>query len=217
MAIPPVSFRVVMVGDSEVGKTSIIHSFIRGSFEANSKTTVGAVFHTFTREYEGQKIIIQVWDTAGQEKYRSIGPIYYRNASVAIAVFDVRVDDFEASLDSWIVNVKRSALDPLIFVVGNKCDLIEDDAFVMQRMRAFAERHSAECVLTSAKSGKNIAELFERVVAAFVRSCRADQDVFVTDAEGAEVKRECCSGPIAIQSSDAATACAESAQVPGNA
>jgi small GTP-binding protein len=114
------SFRVVLVGDSEAGKTSIIHSFVRGDFSSNQKNTVGAVFHTIFREIGGQKVQLQIWDTAGQEKYRSIGPIYYREAAAAIAVFDATVDDFEDSLDAWIVAVKRSAVGPRIFVVGNK-------------------------------------------------------------------------------------------------
>jgi small GTP-binding protein len=77
---------------------------------------VGAVFHTILREIDKQKLIMQIWDTAGQEKYRSIGPIYYRNAVAALAVFDVTVEDFDVSLQTWIDSVRRSTQDPIIFV-----------------------------------------------------------------------------------------------------
>lgn len=134
----PLTFRVVLVGDSEAGKTSIIHWLVRGEFEPHQKNTVGAVFHTISGDINGQRVVMQVWDTAGQEKYRSIGPIYYRKAAAAIAVFDVSVEGFEANLENWIVSVKRSATDPLIYVVGNKVDLLADEIDVTVRTRQFA-------------------------------------------------------------------------------
>jgi small GTP-binding protein len=66
----PLTFRVVLVGDSEAGKTSIIHWLVRGEFEPHQKNTVGAVFHTISGDINGQRVVMQVWDTAGQEKYR---------------------------------------------------------------------------------------------------------------------------------------------------
>ena len=83
------TFSVVLVGDTEVGKTSIIKNFVHDSFDSEQKSTIGALFHTFKTEIKGQPITIQIWDTAGQEKYRSLGPIYYRKAQAAIVVYDV--------------------------------------------------------------------------------------------------------------------------------
>jgi small GTP-binding protein len=193
MSLDPISFRVVLVGDSEAGKTSIIHTFIRGQHEPNQKNTVGAVFHTILREVHGIKVQMQIWDTAGQEKYRSIGPIYYRNASAAIAVFDVRVEEFESNLDAWIVSVKRSAADPLIFIVGNKSDLLEDESMVMGRMQQLGEKYGAECLLTSAKTGANVSLLFEKILDGLVQSCTREMDVALAgEPEPVPVNNNCC-------------------------
>jgi small GTP-binding protein len=188
---PFTSFRVVLVGDSEAGKTSIIHSFVHGDFSSNQKNTVAAVFHTISREIDGQKVQLQIWDTAGQEKYRSIGPIYYREAAAAIAVFDVTVDDFEDRLDAWIARVRRAAADPRIFVVGNKCDLLTDDR-VTARMCTFAEAHNAECLLTSAKEGTNIQVLFEHVLSAVASGTQGSMDVIPTDVVPEAAQQPCC-------------------------
>jgi small GTP-binding protein len=113
-----------LVGDSGVGKSTIIHYFVKGAFESDQKTTVGTAFHTITRTIDGQKVQLQVWDTAGQEKFRSIAPVYYRNAPAAIGVYDLSQEEFATGLDHWILNVKRSTSNALLFIVGNKCDLI---------------------------------------------------------------------------------------------
>jgi small GTP-binding protein len=188
----PLSFRVVVVGDSEAGKTSIIQNYVRNTFEPNQKNTVGAVFHTISREVNGQKVLMQVWDTAGQEKYRSIGPIYYRNACAAIAVFDATVVNFEKSLEEWIVSVKRSTTDPLIFVVGNKVDLLERQDEVANRVGQFAAKLNADAFLTSAKTGENVEGLFNQVLVRLMESCRANIDVAVQEPESETVNNDCC-------------------------
>jgi small GTP-binding protein len=152
------------VGDSGVGKTSIVHSFVRGEFEPDQRPTIGGVFHTVSRDVRGSVVTMQIWDTAGQEKFRSIGPIYYRNAAAALAVFDLRSDNFAPSSDSWIINVRRNCTDPQIYVVGNKADLVDsDDPELLQRVKDFADKHRAMFFLVSAKTGSNINLLFESV------------------------------------------------------
>jgi small GTP-binding protein len=186
------SFRVVIIGDAETGKTSIIQTFLRQVFDPNQKPTVGAVFHTITREINNETVIMQIWDTAGQERYRSIGPIYYRNASAAIAVFDVGVRDFAPSLDAWIANVRRTVGDPLIIVVGNKSDLLTDDREVTARMKEFAESHKADCLLTSAKTGSNIPQLFDRLFAGLVKANTVQATAAAPPIVEPEVNIKCC-------------------------
>jgi small GTP-binding protein len=186
------TFRVVLVGDSGGGKTSIIQHLARGEFDPHHKTTVGAVFHTISRDINGQRVLMQVWDTAGQEKYRSIGPIYYRNAAAAIAVFDVSVNDFEANLENWIVSVKRSATDPLIYIVGNKVDLLPDETDVTARTRLFAERYQAQYFMTSAKLGTRINLLFDAVFQGLVSSCVTSADVVPQENMEEMPKQTCC-------------------------
>jgi small GTP-binding protein len=169
---------VVLVGDTGVGKTSIAHSFVRGEFEPDQRPTVGGVFHTIARDVRGRLVTMQLWDTAGQEKFRSIGPIYYRNAAAAVAVFDLQNKNFAPSLDSWIINVRRNCTDPRIYVVGNKADLVgTDDESMLQRVKDFADRHSAMFFLVSAKSGSNINLLFENVFKGLYESTVGQSDV----------------------------------------
>jgi small GTP-binding protein len=144
------------------------------------------------REVNNQKIIVQIWDTAGQEKYRSVGPIYYRNASAALAVFDSTVENFAESLTEWIVNVKRNTNDPLIFVVGNKSDLLNDQQSVITRIEEFAGRFGAEYILTSAKTGHNIVRLFNSLFVALLQSVRMNVDLIVHENLEPEVKTSCC-------------------------
>jgi small GTP-binding protein len=109
-----------------------------------------------------QIITLQVWDTAGQEKFRSIGPIYYRNASAALAVFDLQNANFGPSLDSWITNVRRNCTDPIIYVVGNKSDLVDsEDSTLLERVKSFADKHRASFFLVSAKTRSNVNLLFD--------------------------------------------------------
>jgi small GTP-binding protein len=165
------SVRAVLVGDSQVGKTSIIHYLVRGSFESDQKNTVGGVFHTMSRDVDGHPIRMEVWDTAGQEKFRSIGPIYYRGASVAIAVFDLSNENFATGLEEWMLNVKRNTVDPMFFVVGNKLDLVEYTPELNEQVKRFAEKWNAPYFFTSAKTGENIHILFDAVFKAVQESC----------------------------------------------
>ena len=167
----PLTHRVVLIGDSQVGKTSLIHRFVRNSYEKQQKNTVGAVFHTYEEEINGQKVIMQIWDTAGQEKYRSLGPIYYRNASAGVAVFDVTNVDSLTGLQQWIDDFKRHTDNPLLFVVGNKMDLRQDDVGMSDaQANEFAEKNGAKLFLTSAKTGQNVKELFKDVFDELVKS-----------------------------------------------
>jgi Ras-related protein Rab-5C len=179
---PPISFRAVLVGDSGVGKSSLIHFLIKGAVAPVQNATVGAVFHTITREVEGRRVQLQIWDTAGQEKYRSIGPVYYRNAAAAIAVYDVSIDDFSTGLDNWILNVKRSTSSASLFIVGNKFDLVtDDDKLALERGKEFADRYHAPFIHTSAKTGFNVEQLFQNVFDQLLAEAKEDPGTFVIE------------------------------------
>ena len=185
----PNTHRVVLIGDSQVGKTSLIHKFVRNSFEKQQKNTVGAVFHTYEEEVNGQKVIMQIWDTAGQEKYRSLGPIYYRNASAGVAVFDVTNADSLTGLQQWIDDFNRHTDNPLIFIVGNKTDIKESQAVSKEEAQSFADKNNATLYFTSAKSGENVTELFKGVFNELIKSGKC-----VIAEKRPEVKEEKQSG-----------------------
>ena len=155
--------RVVLIGDSQVGKTSLIHRFIRSSFERQQKGTIGAVFHTYEQIINGRTVVMQIWDTAGQEKYRSLGPIYYRNAAAGIAVFDVTSKESLPNLEQWIHEFKRNTENPLIYIAGNKIDIKESTVITNDEAKEFAEKNGGKLFFTSAKTGENVKEMFQGV------------------------------------------------------
>ena len=121
-----ITFRVVTIGDSSVGKTSIINSR-KNEFNPAEPNTVGTLYDSFTDKRDKNDIEVQIWDTAGQEQYRSLGPIYYRSSAGAIVVFDITNKKSFDDLEEWISVFKREAGErTIVVVVGNKTDLESD-------------------------------------------------------------------------------------------
>ena len=116
--------KVIIIGDSSVGKTNIMSKYLKNQFQENSKATVGVEFGAKLFNINGHKIKAQIWDTAGQEKYKAITGAYYKGSKGAFVVYDItRKDTFE-SIDRWINDLKTTG-DPKIniMIIGNKCDL----------------------------------------------------------------------------------------------
>jgi small GTP-binding protein len=163
MAQEGLTVRVVLIGDTQVGKTSLIHRFVRSSFDRQTKGTIGAVFHTYEQTWNGRQVIMQIWDTAGQEKYRSLGPIYYRNSAAGIAVFDMTSPETLPGLEKWIVEFRKYTESPLLFIVGNKTDIEGEQKVTREEANSFATAQGATVFFTSAKTGDNVKELFDGV------------------------------------------------------
>jgi small GTP-binding protein len=159
--------RVVLVGDSSVGKTSLITSVTGETFNQHEPTTVGASWHMYTASIDGAQIELQLWDTAGQERYRTLGPLYYRSAVAAVAVFDVCNQSSFTNLPQWIDSVIAIAgPSTFIFIVGNKLDLAAagaprgaDSDQALEWARARAYRYFE----TSAKTGEGVSMVFRSV------------------------------------------------------
>jgi small GTP-binding protein len=156
-------YRVVFIGNTRVGKTSMLNKLISDTFDEVEKQTVGANFQILIEEVRGKKIEIQIWDTAGQEQFRSLSPVYYRNASAAILVYDISDQLSFSDLPTW-VNEFRSAAesDAIIMIAGNKADLT-DVQVAEETARAWADAHGFPLALTSAKTGDGIQRLFENL------------------------------------------------------
>jgi Ras-related protein Rab-6A len=159
-----VAFRVVMIGDSAVGKTSIIGRFLRDTFDTDELSTVGVLYDSFVSHCTGCCVEIQLWDTAGQEQYRALGPVYYRNAAAAIVVFDLSNRGSFDHLPEWMRAFKNVCADTAaVIVVGNKCD--RDDRLVpTEEGKAAAKAYEASYVETSAKTGQGVQILFDELV-----------------------------------------------------
>ena len=166
--------RVVMIGNTEVGKTSIMNRLILGTFNSGEGATVGANYQLYIQEVNQHKIEIQIWDTAGQEKYRSLGPIYFRNALGAIVVYDVTNRTSFDTLSEWITAFQNVAgTETVIAVIGNKSD--RPDAVVdIGQAEAWAQKHGYHHFITSAKNGDGVVDAFRELAKLLLRM-RADQ------------------------------------------
>ncbi|KAI0228593.1 Ras-related protein Rab-22A [Lamellibrachia satsuma] len=156
--------KICLLGESGVGKSSIVYRFVYGSFRPTMESTIGASFMTKTITLDKKTYKYQIWDTAGQEKYRALAPMYYRGAAAAIVVYDITRESSFASLKTWISELqKHGSPNTILAMAGNKCDL--DDLREVQHREAlrYAESHGAMLVETSAKTAANIAALFMEI------------------------------------------------------
>lgn len=160
-------FRVILIGDSTVGKSSLLRSFTDGTFAEVSDPTVGVDFFArLLRVMDGTVIKLQLWDTAGQERFRSITKSYYRNSVGALLVYDVCNRDSFKHIPQWMAEAKRH-IEPhrAVFVlVGCKRDIAEKDSrdreVSQEEATALAAQHGMDFVETSAKTGKNVVNAF---------------------------------------------------------
>ena len=154
--------KVVLLGPSLVGKTSLVSAYMGGSFSDSSSPTIGASFVNKVVKVENNaRVKLQIWDTAGQEKFRSLAPMYYHNAQAAVIVFALSDRDTFNEMQSWADELECQAeIRPLIFLVGNKADLEKERKVETTEGERLAQAINAKYLETSAKTGVNIEELF---------------------------------------------------------
>ena len=156
--------KLVLIGDSGVGKTCIISRFTKNSFDVNPGSTIGASYASKTIEIPGtdESLDLDIWDTAGQERYKALTKIFFQGAKMAVLVYDITVQkSFESIKNEWL-KVLRENGDPDIVtaVAGNKSDLYEKEEVHEQEARDFAKSIGAIFCLTSAQNNSGINELF---------------------------------------------------------
>ena len=160
-------FKVLILGDSFVGKTNMLKRFLNDEFDMNTKETVGVEFGSKNFILGEKKDIIkaQIWDTAGQERYRSVTKAYYKGAKGALLVYDItRKSTFE-NIDNWLIDLKTNAdKDILILLIGNKSDLNGKREISEEEARTKAEQYNIAFLETSAKNGDNIDKAFTQLI-----------------------------------------------------
>mmetsp|Transcript_19220 Transcript_19220/g.44728 ORF Transcript_19220/g.44728 Transcript_19220/m.44728 type:complete len:228 (+) Transcript_19220:82-765(+) len=188
---PPLSsqksrgFKLVLLGDAAVGKSSILMRFLQNKFSDGIETTVGAAFSTKTIEVnESKEVKFEIWDTAGQERFRSLAPMYYRGASAAVVVYDQTNSVTFDRAQEWVRQVMTTSTNPKIVIAlaANKMDMAEQRAIPLEAAEAFAKQEGLVFLETSAKTGKNVAKLFEAV------ALRLPDSPFVPEQPGIVVK-----------------------------
>ena len=154
-------FKIILIGSSGVGKSSILQRYMKKTFDENYKITIGVDFLMKTLTINKQLVKLQVWDTAGQEKYKSMVSSYYRGAHVALIVFDLTSHlSFEA-LPSWIENFYKNGPEQKnTILIGNKKDLVEERQVTQEEAELFSQTNNKIYFETSAKEGDNIDYVF---------------------------------------------------------
>ncbi|KMZ72512.1 Ras-related protein Rab2BV [Zostera marina] len=201
-------FKIVLIGDSGVGKSNILTRFTRNHFCLDSKSTIGVEFATKTLQMEGKTIKAQIWDTAGQERYRAITSAYYRGAVGAFLVYDMTKKQTFDNVQRWLCELRDHADSNIaIMMVGNKSDLkhlrvvSEDDA------QELAEKEAISFLETSALEAVNVDNAFQTILTqiyhniskrALAAAAEAGPpskgtSINVSDSTDAFTKRNCCS------------------------
>ncbi|KAI6133612.1 GTP-binding protein RAB5 [Pisolithus thermaeus] len=158
-------FKLVLLGESAVGKSSLVLRFVKDQFDDYRESTIGAAFLTQTVTLDDQTIVkFEIWDTAGQERYKSLAPMYYRNANCAVVVYDITQTSSLDKARTWIRELQRQA-DPSIVIAlcGNKTDLGARRQITQEEAKKYADEEGLMWFETSAKTGEGVSEVFTAI------------------------------------------------------
>jgi len=154
-------FKLVLIGDSGVGKSCLLLRFADDAFTESYISTIGVDFRFRTVKMDKKTVKLQIWDTAGQERFRTITSAYYRGADGIIMVYDTTSSDSFDHVNDWLKEVNRYASEGTCkLLIGNKCDRTSDRAVTMERAKEFADDLGVAFLETSAKTAKNVEEAF---------------------------------------------------------
>ncbi|CAR31040.1 ZYRO0E08492p [Zygosaccharomyces rouxii] len=160
-------FKIVLIGDSGVGKSNLLSRFTTNDFNMESKSTIGVEFATRTIEVEGKKIKAQIWDTAGQERYRAITSAYYRGAVGALIVYDISKPSSYENCNHWLTELRENADDNVaVGLIGNKSDLDHLRAVPTDEAKNFAQENQLLFTETSALKSENVDLAFRELITA---------------------------------------------------
>jgi len=154
-------FKLLLIGDSGVGKTCVLFRFSEDAFNATFISTIGIDFKIRTIELDGKKIKLQIWDTAGQERFRTITTAYYRGAMGIMLVYDITNEKSFDNIKNWIRNIEEHAsADVEKMILGNKCDMNDRRQVSKERGEELAIEYGIKFMETSAKASINVEEAF---------------------------------------------------------
>ena len=180
--------KFVIIGDSGVGKSNILLRYIYNSFSEEFKTTVGVEFGAKNIEIDKKVYRIQIWDTAGQENFRSIARAYYKNSVCACVVYDISKHSSFEDIQVWIDDcTKQTAKSVLLFLIGNKNDLNDEREVSYEEGEAYAKAHKMMFLEASAKTGNNINEIFERSVKQIAKNIKNNVYDLENDSSGIRI------------------------------
>ncbi|KAJ6233030.1 von willebrand factor a domain-containing protein 5a [Anaeramoeba flamelloides] len=202
-------FKIVLIGDSGVGKSNLLSRFCRDEFNMESKSTIGVEFATRSMSIQNKTIKAQVWDTAGQERYRAITSAYYRGAVGALVVYDTTNYDSFQNISTWLNELRESSDNNIIIMlVGNKIDMTDSRTVPTDNGKKFAEENDLTFIETSAKDSTNVELAFSTILTRIYEKVNSqpknneDENeqkvkktvggtIFVTEPEEEETEKKC--------------------------
>jgi len=170
-------FKLLIIGDSGVGKSSLLVRFADNTFSGNYITTIGVDFKIRTIEINGERVKLQIWDTAGQERFRTITSTYYRGTHGVIVVYDVCSGDSFANVKRWLHEINQNCDDVARVLVGNKCDDPDRRVVLREDAGRFATQMGIQLFETSAKENINVEEMFRAITDLVLSSKKAQKEV----------------------------------------
>lgn len=157
-------FKLVLLGESSVGKSSLVLRFVKGQFHEFQESTIGAAFLTQTVQIDDTTVKFEIWDTAGQERYHSLAPMYYRGAQAAIVVYDISNKETFQKAQTWIKELQRQANPNIVIALaGNKLDLANKRAVSYEEAKQYADETGLLFMETSAKTAANVMDIFTSI------------------------------------------------------
>jgi len=194
-----VQYKLVLLGETSVGKSSLVIRFVKGQFHEYQESTIGAAFLTQTVVVGDYTVKFEIWDTAGQERYHSLAPMYYRGAAAAIVVYDITSAPSFGRAKTWVKELQRQgSQDVVIALAGNKVDREAERKVSADEARKYAEENGLAFIETSAKTNINVRELFLAIARKLPKdnaeTTRKKGDILLdADFNGAErKKKKCC-------------------------
>ena len=180
-------FKYIIIGDAAVGKSNLLLRYTHGQFKPEYQLTIGVEFGAKNISIFNKTYRIQIWDTAGQENFRSITRAYYKNSACALVVYDISNRESFDNISSWIEDCKSQSPQTIFMVlVGNKNDLEDKRAVTFEEGQELAEKNKMMFFETSAKTGKNVDEIFFRSAENIAK--KIDENYYDLESESCGIK-----------------------------
>ena len=169
------SYKIVLIGDSFVGKSSIMERYINDKFAEYQEVTIGSSFATKNIMVDNHQISLKMWDTAGQERYQSLTPMYYKDAMGAVIVYDITKQISFDNAKKWLQEIKNYRQEECkIIMVGNKIDL-EDKRQVSDNLEKQLNQENIQLIKSSAKTGFNVNHIFQELSKMIIKEDKQNQ------------------------------------------